>query len=41
MTEGMKMNNTIFMFEDNYPKYKQIYEKFKLFIEQGDILANE
>lgn len=41
MTEGMQMNNTIFTFECNSPKYKQIYEKFKLFIEQGDILANE
>ncbi|MBI0579262.1 PLP-dependent aminotransferase family protein [Neobacillus cucumis] len=35
------MNNTIFTFKDNSPKYKQIYEKFKSFIEQGDILANE
>ncbi|MET3292060.1 UNVERIFIED_CONTAM: GntR family transcriptional regulator/MocR family aminotransferase [Brevibacillus sp. OAP136] len=41
MSEGMKMNNTIFTFEDNAPKYKQIYEKFKSFIEQGDIVANE
>ncbi|MFC7393792.1 PLP-dependent aminotransferase family protein [Scopulibacillus cellulosilyticus] len=35
------MNNTIFTFKDNSPKYKQIYEKFKSFIEQGDIMANE
>ncbi|MGC5328099.1 PLP-dependent aminotransferase family protein [Brevibacillus sp. SYSU BS000544] len=35
------MKNTIFTFKDNSPKYKQIYEKFKSFIEQGDILANE
>ncbi|MDR7001926.1 PLP-dependent aminotransferase family protein [Neobacillus niacini] len=35
------MNNTVFTFKDNSPKYKQIYEKFKSFIEQGDILANE
>lgn len=35
------MINTIFTFKDNSPKYKQIYEKFKSFIEQGDILANE
>jgi GntR family transcriptional regulator/MocR family aminotransferase len=41
MSEGMQMNNTIFTFKDNSPKYKQIYEKFKSFIEQGDILANE
>jgi len=41
MTEGMQMNNTIFTFEYNSPKYKQIYEKFKLFIEQGDIQMNE
>lgn len=35
------MKNTIFTFNDNTPKYKQIYEKFKLFIEQGDIKADE
>ncbi|TCP29058.1 GntR family transcriptional regulator [Scopulibacillus darangshiensis] len=35
------MNNTIFTFKDDSPKYKQIYEQFKLFIEQGNILANE
>ncbi|MDQ0341120.1 GntR family transcriptional regulator/MocR family aminotransferase [Caldalkalibacillus uzonensis] len=35
------MNNIIFSFKDNSPKYKQIYEKLKLFIEQGDIKANE
>jgi GntR family transcriptional regulator/MocR family aminotransferase len=41
MTEGMQMKNTIFTFKNNSPKYKQIYEKFKLFIEQGDIQMNE
>lgn len=41
MSEGMQLNNTIFTFKGNSPKYKQIYEKFKSFIEQGDILANE
>lgn len=35
------MINTIFTFNDHSPKYKQIYEKFKSFIEQGDLLANE
>ncbi|OIK15800.1 GntR family transcriptional regulator [Bacillus sp. MUM 116] len=35
------MKNTIFAFKDDFPKYKQIYEQFKLFIEQGDMLANE
>lgn len=35
------MKNIIFTFKDNFPKYKQIYEKFKTYIEQGDILANE
>ncbi|SEN67371.1 PLP-dependent aminotransferase family protein [Lihuaxuella thermophila] len=35
------MNNIIFTFKDNSPKYKQIYEKFKSLIEQGDIKANE
>lgn len=35
------MKNTIFTFNDHSPKYKQIYEKFKSFIEQGDIKPNE
>lgn len=35
------MKTTIFTFKDNSPKYKQIYEKFKSFIEQGDIKADE
>ncbi|MFP3390791.1 PLP-dependent aminotransferase family protein [Brevibacillus sp. SIMBA_040] len=35
------MKNTIFTFTDHSPKYKQIYEKFKSFIEQGDLLTNE
>lgn len=35
------MKNTIFTFKDNTPKYKQIYEKFKSFIEHGDLKANE
>ncbi|SMO57603.1 PLP-dependent aminotransferase family protein [Melghirimyces algeriensis] len=35
------MKNTIFTFKDSAPKYKQIYEKFKSFIEQGDLKANE
>ncbi|OCA92008.1 PLP-dependent aminotransferase family protein [Pseudobacillus wudalianchiensis] len=35
------MKNTIFTFKDNSPKYKQIYEQFKLFIEQGDIQTDE
>ncbi|MED2253891.1 PLP-dependent aminotransferase family protein [Brevibacillus parabrevis] len=35
------MKNTIFTFQDHSPKYKQIYEKFKAFIEQGDIKAGE
>lgn len=35
------MKNTTFTFKDNSPKYKQIYEKFKSFIEQGDIKADE
>ena len=35
------MKSTIFYFKDNSPKYIQIYEQFKLFIEQGDILANQ
>lgn len=35
------MKNMIFNLHDNSPKYKQIYEKFKFFIEQGDVLANE
>lgn len=35
------MKNTIFTFTNDSSKYKQIYEQFKLFIEQGDIQANE
>ncbi|MGG1662495.1 PLP-dependent aminotransferase family protein [Brevibacillus sp. NRS-1366] len=35
------MKNTIFAFKDDSPKYKQIYEQFKLFIERGDIPAND
>ena len=30
------MKNIIFAFNDDSPKYKQIYEQFKLFIEHGD-----
>ncbi|GLY12560.1 PLP-dependent aminotransferase family protein [Pseudobacillus badius] len=35
------MKNIIFTFKDGSPKYKQIYEQFKLFIEQGDIRTDE
>lgn len=35
------MINTIFAFTDHAPKYKQIYEQFKLLIEHGDIKADE
>lgn len=35
------MNTTIFSFRDDSPKYKQIYEKFKSFIERGDLKADE
>lgn len=35
------MKSFIFTLNDESPKYKQIYKKFKFFIEQGDILANE
>ncbi|MCX8047407.1 PLP-dependent aminotransferase family protein [Anoxybacillus gonensis] len=35
------MQNMIFPFHDRSPKYKQIYEKLKFFIEQGDIKPNE
>jgi len=35
------VKNTIFAFKDDSPKYKQIYEQFKVFIEQGDMLADE
>ena len=35
------MKNTIFPLKDCSPKYRQIYEHFKLFIEQGDILAGQ
>lgn len=35
------MKNIIFAFNDDIPKYKQIYEQFKLFIEKGNIPVNE
>ncbi|MFJ7754569.1 PLP-dependent aminotransferase family protein [Peribacillus muralis] len=35
------MITAIFAFRDDSPKYKQIYEQFKLFIDRGDILADE
>lgn len=35
------MKNTIFALTNDSPKYKQIYEQFKLFIERGDIPAGE
>lgn len=35
------MENTIFSFADDSPKYIQIYERFKQFIEQGDLLAGQ
>ncbi|MCY8915090.1 PLP-dependent aminotransferase family protein [Bacillus atrophaeus] len=35
------MKNIIFAFKSNTPKYKQIYEQFKMLIEQGNIHANE
>jgi GntR family transcriptional regulator / MocR family aminotransferase len=35
------MKNTIFAFKDDSPKYKQIYEQFKLFIERGDIASGD
>ncbi|MDR7075145.1 GntR family transcriptional regulator/MocR family aminotransferase [Neobacillus niacini] len=35
------MKNTIFSFMNDSPKYKQIYEQFKLFIERGDIPAGD
>jgi len=35
------VKNIIFAFKDDLPKYKQIYEQFKLLIEQGKLNANE
>lgn len=35
------MKDMIFALHDKCPKYKQIYEKLKTFIEQGDVQANE
>lgn len=35
------MKNTIFALNDDAPKYKQIYEQFKLYIENGNISVNE
>ncbi|WP_394233958.1 PLP-dependent aminotransferase family protein [Niallia oryzisoli] len=35
------MKKTIFAFKEDTPKYKQIYEQFRGFIEEGVILPNE
>lgn len=35
------IHTIIFTMQDDSPKYKQIYEKFRLFIEKGDIQAHE
>lgn len=35
------MKNTIFVLKEDSPKYKQIYEQFKSFIERGDIHPND
>lgn len=35
------MKNTIFALRDDSPKYRQIYEQFKNYIEQGDLPADE
>lgn len=35
------MITTIFALNEDTPKYKQIYEQFKIYIEQGDILPDE
>ncbi|MEI2465797.1 PLP-dependent aminotransferase family protein [Niallia taxi] len=35
------MKNTIFALNDNTPKYKQIYEQFKFYMENGNISVNE
>ena len=35
------MKNIIFAFQEDIPKYKQIYERFKTHIEQGDITTDE
>ena len=34
------MKNTIFVLKNDSPKYKQVYEQFKSFIERGDIPPN-
>ncbi len=36
-----KVKEIIFALNDKRPKYKQIYEKLKLYIEKGDIQTNE
>ncbi|MDS9470747.1 PLP-dependent aminotransferase family protein [Sporosarcina pasteurii] len=35
------MKNTIFILNDDSPKYQQIYEQFKSFIKRGDIHPND
>lgn len=41
MSKEIFMKNIIFAFNDDSPKYKQIYEQLKLLIERGDILPDE
>lgn len=41
MSKEIFMKSIIFAFEDGFPKYKQIYEQLKSFIEQGDIFPDE
>ena len=37
----MELKSTIFALNDSSPKYRQIYEKIRSFIEHGDITAHE
>lgn len=41
MSKEIFMKNIIFAFNNDSPKYKQIYEQLKLLIERGDILPDE
>lgn len=41
MSKETVMKNIIFALKNDSPKFKQIYEQYKLLIEQGDIPTDE
>lgn len=41
MSEVLFVKNSLFVLDNASPKYKQIYEQFKAFIEHGDVKTDE